>query len=74
MDDVAVTVPQRQLVGLVGPNGAGKSTLFGVLSGLIRPSHGTVVLDGDDVTNASPRIQAAAAWPAPSSTRRSSVA
>jgi branched-chain amino acid transport system ATP-binding protein len=58
VDDVTVTVPQRQLVGLVGPNGAGKSTLFGVLSGLIRPSHGTVLLDGDDVTNASPQTRA----------------
>ena len=59
VDDVTITVPQRQLVGLVGPNGAGKSTLFGVLSGLIRPSHGTVLLDGDDVTNASPQMRAA---------------
>ena len=58
VDDVTVAVPQRQLVGLVGPNGAGKSTLFGVLSGLIRPSHGTVLLDGDDVTNASPQVRA----------------
>ena len=58
VDDVTVAVPQRQLVGLVGPNGAGKSTLFGVLSGLIRPSQGTVLLDGDDVTNASPQVRA----------------
>ncbi len=58
VDDVTVTVPPRQLVGLVGPNGAGKSTLFGVLSGLIRPSQGTVLLDGEDVTHASPQTRA----------------
>ena len=46
VDDVSLAVPPRELVGLVGPNGAGKSTLFGVLSGLIRPSGGTVTSTG----------------------------
>jgi ABC-type branched-subunit amino acid transport system ATPase component len=57
--DANLTVPRATIVGLVGPNGAGKSTLFAVLSGLIRPTHGTVLLDGEDVTHRSPQVHAA---------------
>ena len=56
--DVDLEVPPAAIVGLVGPNGAGKSTLFGVLSGLIRPWHGKVLLDGEDVTGTSPQVRA----------------
>jgi branched-chain amino acid transport system ATP-binding protein len=58
VNDLEIAVPQSELVGLVGPNGAGKSTLFGVLSGLVRPSSGTVFIDGNDVTHASPQVRA----------------
>jgi branched-chain amino acid transport system ATP-binding protein len=58
VNDVDIAVPPRETVGLVGPNGAGKSTLFGVLSGLIRPTRGTVLLSGADVTHASPQVRA----------------
>jgi branched-chain amino acid transport system ATP-binding protein len=58
VNDVDITVPPREFVGLVGPNGAGKSTLFGVLSGLIRPSAGRVLMNGEDVTHASPQVRA----------------
>lgn len=56
---VDLAVPPAAIVGLVGPNGAGKSTLFAVLSGLLRPSRGTVLLDGEDVTRARPQRRAA---------------
>jgi ABC-type branched-subunit amino acid transport system ATPase component len=59
VDNANLAVPAGQIVGLVGPNGAGKSTLFGVLSGLIRPASGTVLLDGQDVTRAAPQVRAA---------------
>src|ERR1700675_2099633 len=36
--------------GVIGPNGAGKTTLFHVLSGFLRPSAGTIRLDGRDIT------------------------
>jgi ABC-type branched-subunit amino acid transport system ATPase component len=58
VNDVSISLPAREIVGLVGPNGAGKSTLFGVLSGLIQPSRGEVFLDGENVTNASPQARA----------------
>ena len=48
--DVSFTVPQRCAVGLVGPNGAGKTTVARTVSGLVRPSRGSVRLDGGDVT------------------------
>jgi branched-chain amino acid transport system ATP-binding protein len=59
LSDVDIAVPAGSIVGLVGPNGAGKSTLFGVLSGLLRPSAGSVLMDGQDVTRRSPRDRAA---------------
>ena len=58
LDRVSLAVPAGAIVGLIGPNGAGKSTFFGVLSGLIRPGHGAVSIDGDDVTRASPQVRA----------------
>ncbi|ABW12631.1 ABC transporter related [Parafrankia sp. EAN1pec] len=58
VDSVDLTVPRGSIVGLVGPNGAGKSTLFGVLSGLLRPARGKVLLDGEDVTHTSAQERA----------------
>ena len=56
--DVDLAVSPATIVGLVGPNGAGKSTLFGVMSGLLRPTAGTVLLDGEDLTSSRPQIRA----------------
>jgi ABC-type branched-subunit amino acid transport system ATPase component len=55
LDDVDFVAEGRALTGLVGPNGAGKTTLFGVLSGLVRPKAGRVLLGGVDVTRRSPQ-------------------
>ena len=53
--DVDVTIPPHSVVGLVGPNGAGKTTLLGVLSGLTRPSSGTVCVGGVDMKGGVPQ-------------------
>jgi len=53
LDAVDFAAAPNSISGLVGPNGAGKTTLFGVLSGLLRPRSGQVLLDGVDVTHAS---------------------
>jgi ABC-type branched-subunit amino acid transport system ATPase component len=55
LEDVDLSTPERAVVGLVGPNGAGKTTLFGVLSGLVRPRRGKVLLRGVDITHATPQ-------------------
>jgi len=58
LSDVSIAVPAGKLTGLVGPNGAGKSTLFGVCSGFVRPTQGTVRMLGREVTAASPQARA----------------
>ncbi len=54
LEQVSMSVAQGELVVLLGANGAGKSTLFNTISGLIKPSAGTITLDGTDVTGLKP--------------------
>jgi branched-chain amino acid transport system ATP-binding protein len=55
---VSLTVEPGQVVAVLGPNGAGKTTLLRVVSGLLRPSSGTVQLDGEDITRTRPHARA----------------
>ncbi len=48
--DSSVSVQPGEIVGLLGPNGAGKTTTFYMITGLIKPDEGRVLLDGEDVT------------------------
>ncbi len=47
VDHVNLRVTQGEIVGLLGPNGAGKTTTFYLITGLVRPESGEVVLDGE---------------------------
>jgi branched-chain amino acid transport system ATP-binding protein len=50
LTDVSFEVPEGQVCGVIGPNGAGKTTLFDVISGLRRPTSGSVSVAGRDTT------------------------
>jgi putative ABC transport system ATP-binding protein len=50
LDDVTLSIPPKQMVAVMGPSGSGKSTLLGLIAGLDRPTEGTIVLDGSDIT------------------------
>jgi branched-chain amino acid transport system ATP-binding protein len=51
---VSLSVPDRGIVALLGSNGAGKSTVARVISGLVRPTSGTVRFAGQDITRVAP--------------------
>ena len=52
--DYSVSIPARSIHGIIGPNGAGKTTLFNLLSGMVRPSSGSVRLQGVEITRLPP--------------------
>jgi branched-chain amino acid transport system ATP-binding protein len=54
VDSVSFRVPHKAIATIIGPNGAGKTTFFNMLTGLYRPSLGTVIFDGKDVTTRRP--------------------
>jgi branched-chain amino acid transport system ATP-binding protein len=52
--DMALHVDEGEIVTILGPNGAGKTTLVNSIAGVIRPTSGSVVLDGTDMLNLAP--------------------
>ena len=51
---ITFEVPERQIVTLIGANGAGKSTTLRTIAGLVKPAHGRIHLQGEDITGLSP--------------------
>ncbi len=54
VDWVSMEVKQGEIVSVIGPNGAGKTTLLNMISGFYHPDHGSIVLEGRDITHFSP--------------------
>jgi branched-chain amino acid transport system permease protein len=52
--DLSLTVEAGSIVAVIGPNGSGKTTFFNLITGLLRPSAGSVTLAGEDVTGIGP--------------------
>jgi ABC-type branched-subunit amino acid transport system ATPase component len=56
VDNVSFEVPTRSIVSIIGPNGAGKTTFFNMLTGLIRPTEGRILLEERNVTRSRPDV------------------
>ena len=53
VDDFNLRIEKGQLYGLIGPNGAGKTTVFNMLTGVYKPTSGSITLDGENITGKS---------------------
>lgn len=56
LDGVTLRIAQGERIAIVGPSGCGKSTLLRIFAGLVAPSAGAVLLDGEPITHPSRRI------------------
>jgi branched-chain amino acid transport system ATP-binding protein len=54
VEDLDLAVRPGTIHSVIGPNGAGKTTFFRLLTGILRPTHGTVIFDGQDITGLRP--------------------
>ena len=59
VNKVSFTVQKNEIFGLIGPNGAGKTTLFNLMTGLIPPSSGQLIYQGEEITKLRPHRIAA---------------
>ena len=50
LDGISFRINEGQIFGMLGPNGVGKSTIFNLITGLISPKSGKILIDGNDVT------------------------
>ena len=56
VDELDFRVEAGEIFGLIGPNGSGKSTTVNLIAGIFSPTGGTIVFDGEDITEAPPHV------------------
>lgn len=56
LSDISLNLKDREFVSILGPSGSGKSTLFNIISGLISPDTGKVMIEGEDYTGKTGRV------------------
>ncbi|MEM7731558.1 MAG: ABC transporter ATP-binding protein [Pseudomonadota bacterium] len=54
VDGASMEIAEGSITGLIGPNGAGKTTLFNVIAGVLEPTSGRVLMQGEDITGLPP--------------------
>ena len=50
LNNISLEIPDKQMVAIIGPSGSGKSTLLGLMAGLDKPTSGSILLDGVEIT------------------------
>ena len=50
VEDVSLSIEEHKTHSIIGPNGAGKTTLFNMISGVLRPTRGSIIFNGKDIT------------------------
>jgi len=51
LENISFDINKGEILGMLGPNGVGKSTIFNLITGLIKPNYGSIVIDGENVLN-----------------------
>jgi branched-chain amino acid transport system ATP-binding protein len=54
LNRVSISIPRGEIRAIIGPNGAGKSTFFNCVTGVLAPTGGRILFDGDDITGLPP--------------------
>ena len=51
LENISFDINKGEILGMLGPNGVGKSTIFNLITGLIKPNYGSIIINGENVLN-----------------------
>ena len=51
LENINFDINKGEILGMLGPNGVGKSTIFNLITGLIKPNYGSIIIEGENVLN-----------------------